>query len=108
MNQCLDEMLLITEQNNALSAIQGKCSAYRHIINMRDTQRAPMYVRIEKLSAQIYSTPKRHIFFVQSNDKEKTSKDIKEELINKVNLRTDKIKIKISDKQKVSSEVRTL
>jgi hypothetical protein len=41
---------------------------------------------------------KHHVLFVQSNDKEKTSKYIKEELINKVNLRTDEIR-RVSDKR---------
>jgi hypothetical protein len=36
-----------------------------------------------------YNAPKKHIVFVESNNKEKSSKDIKEELINKVNPRTD-------------------
>jgi len=35
MNNCLDEkLLLMTEQSNALSNVQGKCSAYQGIINI--------------------------------------------------------------------------
>jgi len=56
--------------------------------------RAPMYASIAKDSqrSQVYSEPKRYVFFVllRTTIKKKISKNIEEELINKVNPRTDK------------------
>jgi hypothetical protein len=48
---------------------------------------------------------KRYVLFVQSNNKEKLSKDIKDELISKVNAKKDKIKIKGIRQTKINSIV---
>jgi hypothetical protein len=58
----------------------------------------PTYVSVTKRSRQVQCTtcnaPKKHVLFVQSNNKDKTSKKIKDELTNKINPKTDKIKLK--------------
>jgi hypothetical protein len=58
----------------------------------------PTYASVTKSSKQaqrtICNTPKKHILFVQSNNKDKISKEIKDKLKNKINPKTDKIKIK--------------
>jgi len=90
MNHCLNEILLfIREQSNTLPDIQGKCSAYQDSIKAlkEDIPYASTYISIAKSSqcAQVYSTPKR--YFLCTEQRDKTSKDIKEKLINKMNPR---------------------
>jgi len=62
-------------------------------------------MRKGSLHVQAHDASKRHVLFVQSNNREKTSKDIKEEVIKKVTPKMDRIKIKNMRQTKANSEV---
>ncbi|KAH0944325.1 hypothetical protein HN011_007707 [Eciton burchellii] len=68
-----------------------------HILK-EEIRSTPTYTSVTKSSKQVQRTicnaSKKHVLFVQNNNKDKTSKEIKDELTNKINPKTDKIKIK--------------
>jgi len=98
-----DKMQKMQDENakmqNKLAKEEGRSAGLQSAVHAlkEEIRSTPTYVSITKSFTQVQRThngPKKHVLFVQSNNKEKSSKDIKEELINKVNPRTDKIKIK--------------
>ncbi|KAH0944402.1 hypothetical protein HN011_012227 [Eciton burchellii] len=92
----------MSEMKVNLTKEQGKSAGLQSalLVLKEDIRRTPTYASVARSPqpAQrtqcIYNGPKKHVLFVQSSNKEKSSRDVKEELMNKVNPRTDKIKIK--------------
>ncbi|KAH0944561.1 hypothetical protein HN011_011577 [Eciton burchellii] len=92
---------------------QGKSEGLQSalLVLKKDIRSTPTYASVARSPPQAQRTqrtcngPKKHVLFVQSSNKEKSSRDVKEELMNKVNPRTDKIKIKGIRQTKTNSVV---
>jgi uncharacterized coiled-coil protein SlyX len=110
-NQKTEEMMqLITQMKNEMQKMQNEMRKMQNKLTKEEGRSAglhtlkeeirstPTYASVTRSSKQAqrttYNAPKKHVLFVQSNNKEKTSKEIKNELVNKINPKTDKIKIK--------------
>jgi len=109
MNYDIDTMQsLIIKLKNAMISEERKNAGLQSAIKTlkEEIRCTPTYASVarDSLHVQAYA-PKRHVLFVQSNNREKTSKDIKEEVIKKVNPKIDKIKIKNMRQTKANSIV---
>ncbi|KAH0952229.1 hypothetical protein HN011_003134 [Eciton burchellii] len=107
VNQKTEEIMQwMTQMQNKMQKIQnklikeGRSAGLQSAVNaLKEKIRStPTYASVARSSKQVQRTtsnaPKKHVLLVQSNNKEKTSKEIKNELVNKINPKTDKIKIK--------------
>jgi len=93
MNHDIDKMQsLIIKLKNAMISEQGKNAGLQSVIKTLkvEIRCTPTYASVatgslHRTGVQAQDAPKRHVLFVQRNNREKTSKDIKEEVIKKVN-----------------------
>jgi len=102
----MDEILPhLTKLKDELTKKQGKSAVQSTLNTLKENiRRTPMYASVMRSSqVQTYNAAKRHTLFVQSNNK--TSEDIKDELINKVNPKKDKIKMKGIRQSRTNSAV---
>jgi hypothetical protein len=78
--------LMQKEIKDNLTKEQGKSAGLQMLTE--DIRSTPTYASVTRSSEQVQrttcNTPNGHVLFVQSNNKEKSSKEIKDELTNKV------------------------
>ncbi|KAH0946241.1 hypothetical protein HN011_005232 [Eciton burchellii] len=90
----------IQEMQNKLIKEESRSARLQSAVHIlkEEIRSTPTYTSVTKSSKQVQRTicnaSKKHVLFVQNNNKDKTSKEIKDELTNKINPKTDKIKIK--------------